>query len=79
MESIEVAFGIILKQNFVLVTKLKRSNVVENLSVTVENLDGMSQLTSNLIINEYLRLQWGHFVGQKQLRSPQPSTSLLNG
>jgi hypothetical protein len=37
----------------------------------------MSHLTSNLIIKvllkklpEYLRLQWGHFVVQQQLRSP---------
>jgi hypothetical protein len=40
------------------------ANAVENLTVTVENLDGMSHLTNNLIIEEllkklpeYLRLQ----------------------
>jgi hypothetical protein len=50
---------------------------VENLSVNVENFDGMSNLTSNLIIKEflkkfpeYLRLQWKQFVVQKQLCSP---------
>jgi hypothetical protein len=43
----------------------------------VEGLGGMSHLTSNLIFKElvkklpeYLRLQWGQFVVQKQLRSP---------
>jgi hypothetical protein len=43
----------------------------------VESLDGMSHLITNLIIKEllkklpeYLRLQWGQFLVQKQLRSP---------
>jgi hypothetical protein len=50
------------------------SNLVENLSVTVENVGEMSQFTNKIVIREllkklpeYLRLQWTHDVNIQQL------------